>query len=68
MTPQAPIRIWALHVPFNKRGFPALGHSFAARTTKGCIIIPADKWTELCQRIPDLAATQFEVGTLEDER
>lgn len=63
---QQPIRIWALHVPFNKRGFPVFGHSFAAVSSKGCIIIPADKWTALCQRIPELAATQFEVGTLEE--
>lgn len=60
-----PIRIWALFVPFNKRAFPVFGNSFAAVTSKSCIIIPADKWTELCNRIPELAATQFEVGTLE---
>ena len=58
--PLSPIRIWALHCPFNKRGFPVLG-SFGS-TVRGVIIIPVKTWTELCQRIPDLAATKFEVG------
>lgn len=62
-----PIRIWALHVPFNKRGFPAFGNSFSQVTTKGCIIIPVEKWTALCKEIPALAAKQFEVGEHVDE-
>lgn len=55
-----PIRIWALHCPFSKSGFPVLG-SFGS-TVRGVVIIPVETWTKLCKEIPDLAARQFEVG------
>jgi hypothetical protein len=55
-----PIRIWALHCPFNKRGFPVLGNM--GSEIRGVVIIPVEQWTALCKRIPELGATQFEVG------
>lgn len=56
-----PIRIWALHCPFTKTGFPVLGN-FGTRE-RGVVIIPVETWTALCEEIPALAAMQFEVGT-----
>ena len=60
-----PIRIWTLHCPFTKTGFPVLG-SFGS-TVRGVVIIPIEKWMELCQQIPALAQTQFEIGTSEPD-
>lgn len=57
----APIRIWAFHCPFNKRGVPVLG-SFGS-TVRGVVILPMETWTALCKEIPALGAKQFEVGS-----
>jgi len=56
-------RIWALHCPFTKTGFPVLGNF--GRTIRPVVIIPMATWTKLCQDIPELGKTQFEVGASE---
>lgn len=68
MTEQAgqgekPYRIWAMDCPFTKKGYPNLG-SFGS-TIRPVVIVPMATWTELCRRIPELATTQFEVGSLD---
>lgn len=59
----SPARIWVLHCPFTKTGFPNLGNF--GSSVKPVVIIPLATWTELCQRIPALATTPFEVGSAE---
>ncbi len=56
-------RIWALHCPFTKTGFPSVG-SFGS-TVRPVIIIPVATWNRLCADIPALATTWFEVGSAE---
>lgn len=62
-TTPKPYRIWAAACPFNKSGAPVLG-SFGSRV-RNVVIIPMETWTKLCDEIPALAATKFEVGTYE---
>lgn len=47
--------------PFSKNGAPVMG-SFGS---KPVVVIPVATWTKLCEQIPALAQTQFEVGTLD---
>lgn len=56
-------RIWVQHCPFRKTGSPVLGTCGA--TIQPVVIMKLDTWTRLCQSIPELSATQFEVGTVE---
>jgi hypothetical protein len=60
---QAPIRIWVLHCPFTKTGFPNLGHF--GSSVRPVVIIPLAAWQKLCADIPALAATPFEVGSVD---
>jgi hypothetical protein len=60
-----PYRIWALHCPFNKKGFPVLG-TFGSRT-RGVIIFDIETWKRLCADIPALQTTKFEVGSYTPE-
>jgi hypothetical protein len=59
----AKYRIWALHCPFNKKGFPVVG-SFGS-TERSVIIIPVETWKRLCADVQQLQTTQFEVGSYE---
>ena len=61
INPAEPFRIWALHCPFRKDGFPSMG-SFG-RTIEPVIVMKMKTWNELCAKFPDLAAEQFEVGS-----
>lgn len=55
------LRIWCLHCPFTKKGFPVLGN-FGA-TIAPVVVLPMATWTKLCKEIPELGKRQFEVGT-----
>jgi hypothetical protein len=57
-------RIWVMHCPFRKTGSPVLG-TFGA-TTKPIVMMTLDTWKKLCQDVPALQTTQFEVGSYED--
>ena len=60
----APIyRIWVAHCPFKKNGFPSLG-TFG-KSIKPVVIISMETWNKLCQDVPQLQTTQFEVGRQE---
>jgi hypothetical protein len=58
---EKPPRIWALHCPFNKRGFPVLGNF--GYTERDVIIVPVETWNKLCAEIPQLQTMRFEVGS-----
>lgn len=64
ISPATPIRIWALHCPFTKKGFPVLG-SFGS-TERSVIIITVADWKRLCAENPTMATTRFEVGSYDD--
>ncbi len=63
MTLDKPFRIWVLHCPFKKSGFPSVG-SFGA-TTQPTVVMTMETWNRLCETVPALKTTQFEVGTQE---
>jgi hypothetical protein len=58
---QPKYRMWAVHCPFNKSGFPSLGQF--GYTSRDVVIFSMETWTQLCEDIPALATAQFEVGT-----
>lgn len=58
-----PFRMWAMYCPFKKDGFPVLG-SFGSQI-KPVVILTMDEWLRLCEAVPQLAETQFEVGSYE---
>lgn len=60
-TEQKPFRMWAMHCPFKKDGFPVLG-SFG-KEVKPVVIITMDEWNRLNEAIPELGRTMFEVGS-----
>lgn len=59
-----PTRIWVLHMPFKKNGFPVVG-SFGAKT-EGVVIMKLADWTAMCNEVEALKTRQFEVGHYED--
>ena len=61
ITPVKPLRIWVMHCPFRKTGSPVLG-SFGAKEEVVVIFKIAD-WKKLCEDVPQLQTTQFEVGS-----
>ena len=61
--PHPKYRIWAMHCPFRKTGSPVLG-TFG-RTTQPVVIMTMATWKQLCEDVPQLQTTQFEVGTWE---
>lgn len=58
-----PFRMWVMECPFRKTGTPVLG-SFGA-SSANVVIMRADEWKRLCEEVPQLATTQFEVGSWE---
>lgn len=58
-------RIWAMHCPFRKTGSPVLG-TFG-RDIKPVVIFEMATWTRLCQDVPQLQTTMFEVGTFGED-
>ena len=56
-----PFRMWAMHCPFKKDGFPSLG-TFG-KTIEPVVIMKASEWTRLCKAFPELGNTKFEVGS-----
>lgn len=56
-----PLRIWAVHCPFKKSGFPSLG-TFGY-TEKAVVILTMETWNQLCAEIPALKTRPFEVGS-----
>lgn len=59
-----PYRIWTLMCPFKKNGFPVVG-TFGTRTGQ-VVIFSTAEWKRLCEDVPQLQTTQFEVGSYED--
>lgn len=57
-------RIWAMQCPFRKTGSPVLG-TFGA-SIRGVVIFDVATWKRLCQDVPQLQTTMFEVGSYED--
>lgn len=53
-------RIWVAHCPFRKNGTPVLGN-MGSRIGQ-VVVFEMKTWTRLCQDVPALATTQFEVG------
>lgn len=49
--------------PFARDGAPVLGQ--AGYTEQGVVIMTLATWNKLCEDVPDLAKTQFQVGTVE---
>lgn len=60
---EKPVRMWVLSAPFTKRGFPVMG-TFGSRSNTVVIFTTAE-WKRLCEAVPQLATTQFEVGSYE---
>lgn len=56
-----PYRMWCLPCPFTKTGVPVLG-SFG-KTEKAVIVMTVETWKRLCEDVPQLQTTQFEVGS-----
>lgn len=56
-------RIWAAHCPFRKSGSPVLG-TMGSRIEE-VIVIRVETWKRLCEDVPQLQTTLFEVGTFE---
>ena len=59
--PQKPVRMWVLEAPFNKRGVPLMGN-FGSRSGN-VVIFTVSEWKRLCDAVPELQTTQFEVGS-----
>ncbi len=57
------IRMWVLECPFNKRGVPVMG-TFGSRSGN-VVIFTVGAWKKLCEDVPQLQTTQFEVGSYE---
>lgn len=57
------LRMWVMHCPFRRTGSPVLG-TFGART-EPVVIMTAETWKQLCDRVPALQTMEFEVGTYE---
>jgi len=53
-------RIWVAPCAFKKNGCPSLG-TFGT-SIDNVVIFRMSTWKRLCEAIPDLATTQFEVG------
>lgn len=54
-------RLWVTPILFKKNGFPSLG-TFG-RTEGTAVIMRTETWRRLCQDVPQLQTTQFEVGS-----
>jgi len=59
--PKSPIRMWVLEAPFNKRGVPVMGQ-FGSRSGN-VVVFSMAAWKKLCEDVPQLQTTQFEVGS-----
>lgn len=57
-------RIWVTPMLFKKNGFPALGSFGASEST--VVIFKMETWKRLCEEVPQLQTTQFEVGSQVD--
>ena len=60
----AKYRIWVVHCPFRKDGTPVLGR--VGRTVRSVVVIELATWKKLCQDVPQLQTTMFEVGAYDD--
>ena len=54
-------RIWVAHCPFKKNGAPSLG-SFG-RSIDQVVVFRMATWKKLCEDVPQLQTTMFEVGS-----
>ena len=56
-------RIWAMSCPFRKTGSPVVGHF--GSTNETVVIFKMETWKRLCEDVPQLQTTMFEVGSYE---
>lgn len=56
--------IWAMDCPFRKAGSPVLGTM--GSSIRRVIVIEMDEWQRMNDAIPQLATTQFRVGTYDE--
>lgn len=57
-------RIWAMLCPFRKTGSPVVGNM--GSSVESVVIFKLETWKQLCQDVPQLQTTLFEVGSYED--
>jgi hypothetical protein len=57
----AKFRIWVIHCPFRKDGTPVVGTFGAA--VEPVVVFKMETWKRLCEAVPALQTTQFEVGS-----
>jgi hypothetical protein len=60
---EKPYTMWVAHCPFRKNGSPVLGNM--GSSIKGVVVMTTDEWKRLCADVPQLATTQFNVGSFE---
>jgi len=53
--------MWVLYCPVRKNGTPVLG-AFGS-TLAPMVILPLATWKQLCEDVPQLKTTQFQVGS-----
>lgn len=58
--PKPKFRIWVAHCPFKKNGAPSLG-SFG-KSIAPVVVFKLETWKRLCEDVPQLQTTMFEVG------
>lgn len=58
-------RIWAMTCPFRKTGSPVLG-TFGA-TMQPVVIFSMATWKQLCEDVPQLQTTMFDVGSYTED-
>lgn len=57
----APFRMWVAECPFRKNGTPVLGNMGAR--AEPVVVMTTETWRRLCDAVPQLQTTMFEVGT-----
>lgn len=56
-------RIWTMECPFRKTGSPVVGNM--GSSVKTVVIFEMETWKRLCEDVPQLQTTMFEVGSYE---
>ena len=55
-------RVWAILCPFTKTGYPVTGTS-----VRSVVIMTGSTWKKICEDVPQLQRTMFEVGTCTED-
>jgi hypothetical protein len=59
-----PVTMFAMHCPFRKSGSPVLGNM--GSSVRAVVVFEMSEWQRLCAQVPQLATTQFRVGTYDE--